>query len=62
MKEAWVKFLANVSDKELARYIGAWERSLNWYRPGTYSHDSVSRALAGAYEVRDNREVVNESA
>jgi hypothetical protein len=60
MKEAWVKFLANVSDKELDRYIGAWERALKWYRPGTYSHESVSRALSGAYEVREKRE--NESA
>jgi hypothetical protein len=55
---AWVKFLLNVSDKELARYITAWERALTWYDVGSYSYDSNSRALAGAYEVKKIRESI----
>lgn len=59
MKEAWIKFLANVSDKELARYITSWERALAWYDIETYSYNSNARALAGAYEVRTAREKDN---
>ena len=55
MKEAWVQFLKNVSDKELARYIASWEQALAWYDIETYSYNSMARALAGAYEVRDSR-------
>jgi hypothetical protein len=55
MKSAWVTFLFNVSNRELDRYVAAWEQALTWYEPGTYSHNSVSRALAGAYEVMEIR-------
>ena len=57
MKEAWVKFLANVSDKELDRYIDAWRKSLKVYEQevmnggSRYGYDSTTRALAAAYEV-----------
>jgi hypothetical protein len=59
---AWVKFLANVSDKELARYIEAWQKSLKVYEQvvmdggSSYGYDSTTRALAGAYEVQSMRE------
>lgn len=55
MIEAWVQFLKNVSDKELARYITSWEQALTWYDIDTYSYNSMARALAGAYDVRDSR-------
>jgi transcriptional antiterminator len=55
MIEAWVKFLFNVSDRELIRYITSWEQALTWYGIETYSYNSNARALAGAYEVLDIR-------
>jgi len=57
--KAWIKFLANVSDKELARYITSWEQALTWYAIETYSHNSNARALSAAYEVKDTREKAN---
>ncbi|MGH7239104.1 MAG: hypothetical protein ACREHG_03450 [Candidatus Saccharimonadales bacterium] len=60
--EAWIKFLANVSDKELGRYITAWEKALTRYGQDVanggsrYCYDSTTRALSGAYTVRSKRE------
>jgi hypothetical protein len=53
---AWEKYLEHVSDKDLGKVIGAWERALLRYRESTFPYESLTRALTEAYALRDRRE------
>lgn len=56
MTGPWEKYLATVSDQELARYISRWETARQYYPDGSYGLQSLDRALAEAYALRDRRQ------